>query len=102
MTIVEIARVAHNVYKTYCDNLNIQGHLSWKDSSGEQRERSIFIMACLLEEPSIIKTSLYCDWLKHKATSEKEAKDYIFSAVANSLSTYSHPPVEERQLELDL
>ena len=99
MDIKDIAQVAHEVNRAYCDFLGDFSQPFWKDASDWQKSRAIRNVHLYLE---ISKDAGFLESSCHDSTTkvhpclthynslpmEQQAKDYIFRSVVHALKPY--------------
>lgn len=112
MLIEEIARVAHEVNRAYCQALGDDTQLPWEDAPDWQRESAINGVQLHLAAPNTTPEESHANWLAQKTAdgwsygptknpelkqhpcfvpyaelpAEQKAKDYIFRGVVHALS----------------
>jgi len=112
MNIREIAKVAHEVNKAYCESMGDNSQVSWDDASQWQKESAIAGVRLHTDNPDVGPEASHESWMKHKEANgwvygedkdevakthpcmvpfdelppEQQAKDYIFRAVVHALS----------------
>ena len=111
MTFEEIARVAHEVNRSYCRAIGDDSQLAWEYAPEWQRASAINGVKFIAETPDASPSASHDSWLAEKQAdgwrygpikdperkehpcfvpydelpTEQKAKDYIFGAVARSL-----------------
>lgn len=112
MNISEIARVAHEINRAYCEALGDSSQPEWSDAPDWQRESAINGVRFHLDNPSAGPEHSHESWLDEKEAAgwkygpvkdpeakehpcfvpyealpvEQRAKDYLFRAVVHALS----------------
>lgn len=111
----EIARIAHEVNRSYCQSLGDYSQAPWEDSPEWQRSSAINGVAFHLKNPGSSPESSHNEWLKEKAGDgwqygpvkdvskkthpcfvpykdlpvEQRSKDYIFIGVVHALKDFA-------------
>lgn len=114
MTPNEIARIAHEVNRAYCQALGDFSHVPWEEAPADQKESAMLGVKFHTENPEAGPRASHDSWLYHKLATgwtygpvkrqdllrhpcicsfedlpvEQQAKDFIFCAVVRSLHTY--------------
>lgn len=112
MTIREVARVAHEINRAYCQALGDNSQAEWEDAPEWQKESAIQGVQFHLNNPSAGASASHDNWLKtkieagwkfgpvkdadkkehpccvefHELPTEQKAKDFIFRAVVHALT----------------
>jgi hypothetical protein len=108
MKVEEIARVAHEVNRGYCDSLGDASQPKWEDAPEWQRQSAMVGVEMHLANPDATPEQSHESWLKEKEANgwkygpvkdsvkkehpcfrppqEQKAKDYIFRAVVRALA----------------
>lgn len=113
MTVTEVARVAHEINKAYCESIGDNSQPSWDDAPDWQRSSAINGVLFHLENDAPPSAS-HESWLKQKEEegwkygpvknpetkehpcfvpydqlpTEQKSKDYLFKQVVHSLMDY--------------
>jgi hypothetical protein len=66
MTIVEVARIAHEANRTYCQVLGEGGQVSWDDAPLWQRVSATNGVAFILEHPPSTPEDVHASWMAEK------------------------------------
>lgn len=111
MTIVDIAAVAHEANRVYCQALGDSSQLPWVDAPDWQRRSALNGVKFHLENPGASPSASHDEWLKEKYATgwkhgpvkdpekkehpccvpfdelppEQQAKDRLFSAIVGAL-----------------
>lgn len=119
---LEIARVAHEVNAAYCRSIGDDSQLSWDDASDELKASCLAGVTMNLENSEATPESNHESWMKERLENdwilgdekseelkthpllipydelpvEQRAKDYIFKALINSMSTMPEVKVAEK------
>lgn len=119
MTIENIAQVAHELNKAYCESIGDNSQPSWEDAPEWQKSSAINGVVFHLENPNASPSASHDSWLKQKneegwkygaiknpetkehpcfvpyeqLPNEQKAKDYIFRQTIHSLRKYIAEPV---------
>lgn len=114
MNKVDIAKVAHEINKTYCLSIGDSSQLTWDDSQEWQKDSAINGVEFHLKNPDASPASSHNSWLKEKQESgwkyglvkdvskkehpcfvayddlpyEQRTKDYLFKQVVDSLKVF--------------
>lgn len=114
MKVEEIAEVAHNVNKAYCESIGDDSQPTWEDAPQWQKTSSINGVKFHLENPSASPSASHDSWLEEKTKdgwkwgeikdadkkehpcfmpynllpTEQKSKDYIFKQIVDSLKYY--------------
>lgn len=112
MTQEEIARVAHEVNKAYCEALGDESQVSWEEAPQWQRDSAIQGVKLHIEHPEAGPEASHESWMAQKVAEgwtwgpikdpqekkhycivpfndlppEQQAKDFIFRAVVHALN----------------
>ena len=118
MTHEDIARVAHEVNRAYCQSLGDYSQMVWDESPDWQQKSAIQGVSLHLES-NISPQDSHANWMRQKQldgwkygpeknptkkehpcmlpyrelTPDQKAKDFIFKAVVSSLMKYFKEPV---------
>lgn len=121
MTVEQIARVAHQVNKAYCESLGDMTQVDWEAAPQWQKDSAINGVKFILENPDATPATTHESWLKqkreegwiHGENKDLEAKthpcmveydqlpqfqrtkDYVFGAVVRSLKDARMKVAEE-------
>lgn len=111
MDTVNIARVAHQINKSYCEALGDNSQVEWSEAPGWQKTSAINGVEFHLSNPNAGPSHSHDEWLKEKEATgwkygevkdadkkehpcfvpydelpaEQKAKDYIFRAIVHEL-----------------
>jgi hypothetical protein len=114
MRIIDIARIAHEVNKAYCESRGDTTQLSWEQAPVWQKQSAENGVRLHLENPNLGPEASHNSWMKEKIDlgwvhgdikdaeakthpcivpfdelpKEQQAKDFLFKAVCNSLSIH--------------
>jgi hypothetical protein len=114
MHVEDIARVAHEVNKAYCETIGDHSQKPWEEAADWQKQSALNGVRMQLDNPSVTPEDLHKSWLKEKADAgwtwgptknvekkehpcfieysrlpqEQTAKDYLFRAVVQSLTKH--------------
>lgn len=114
MTIEQIAKVAHELNKAYCESIGDNSQPTWEDAPEWQKSSAVNGVKFHLENPTAGPSASHDSWLKQKEEegwkygevkdpekkehpcfvpyeklpTEQKAKDYIFRQVIHSLKSY--------------
>lgn len=114
MTIEQIAKVAHELNKAYCESIGDTSQPTWEDASDWQKSSAVNGVKFHLENPTAGPSASHDSWLKQKEEegwkygevkdpekkehpcfvpyeklpTEQKAKDHIFRQVIHSLKSY--------------
>jgi hypothetical protein len=114
MTIENIARVAHEVNKAYCESLGDTSQPSWEDAPEWQKNSAIGGVKFHLDNPDATPEKSHESWMQQKTEegwrygpvkdpdnkehpcylpynelpAEQKAKDYLFRQIIHSLKRY--------------
>lgn len=117
MQIEDIARVCHEVNRSYCQALGDSSQVPWEEAPQWQKYSAIARVKLHLQDPLAGPAKSHESWLAHKLDNgwkyglakdaekrthpciapfdqlpkEQQAKDYIFCAVVHALSAYLTP-----------
>ena len=112
MTPEQIARVAHEVNRAYCQALGDYSHPAWEDAPKWQRDSALLGVQLHTENPAAGPQASHDSWMAQKVAEgwtygpekrpdlkqhhcmvpfdelprEQQAKDYIFRAVVHALA----------------
>jgi hypothetical protein len=98
MTTTNIAKVAHEINKAYCESIGDNSQLSWDEAPEWQRSSAINGVQFHLDNPDASPSASHDSWLK-----QKEEEGWKYGPVKNA-ETKEHPcyvpydqlPVEQR------
>jgi hypothetical protein len=96
MTTTDIARVAHEVNKSYCESIGDHSQKSWEEAEGWQKQSAIKGVQFALENPDAPPSAQHDSW-----TADKVKDGWVYGPVKNP-DTKEHPclvPYEELPLE---
>jgi len=111
LTILDIARVAHEVNRAYCESLGDHSQARWEDAPAWQKTSAEAGVLFIKQNPDALPSASHDSWLKQKSQegwvygpvknveskehpcfvpydelpTEQKTKDYLFGAVARSL-----------------
>jgi len=114
----EIARVAHEVNRAYCNALGDHSQPTWEDAPDWQRESALVGVALHVQRPEAGPEASHASWLEEKQRTgwrfglvkdpvakthpcmvdfaalpvEQQAKDFIFRAVVHALASARPEP----------
>lgn len=114
MTLEQVAQVAHEINKTYCEALGDKTQLIWEEAPEWQRSSAIHGVNFHLNNPDAGPDASHNNWLKQKEEegwkygpvkntetkehpcfipydqlpTEQKAKDYLFRQIVHSLKPY--------------
>lgn len=114
MTPTDIAKVAHEVNKAYCESIGDNSMLNWEDAFEWQKKKAVNGVQLYLENPDATPSQIHQNWLKQMAEEgwkygpvknfkakehpcflpyeqlplELKAKDFIFRQTVHSLKQY--------------
>lgn len=114
MTIVQIAQVAHEINKAYCESIGDMSQPSWEDAPDWQRASAIHGVDFHLNNPDATPSASHESWFKQKEQdgwkygpikdadkkehpcfvpydqlpTEQKSKDYLFRQICHSLKPY--------------
>lgn len=114
MTIPQIAQVAHEINKAYCESIGDHSQVSWEDAPGWQKDSAKNGVNFVLLNPEAPPSASHESWLKQKEEEgwkygdvkdadkkehpcfvpydqlplEQRSKDYLFKQVVESLKDY--------------
>jgi len=112
MTIPEIAKVAHEINRSYCTAIGDDSQLPWEEATEGQRESCIAGVVTHLNNPNMTPEQSHISWLNHKKErgwcwgpvkneekrqhpcmmeydslpEDQRVKDYLFATVVHQLS----------------
>lgn len=115
MTIEQIAKVAHELNKAYCESIGDNSQPTWEEAPDWQKSSAINGVKFHLENPNAGPSASHDSWLKQKEEegwkygevkdpekkehpcfvpyeklpTEQKAKDYIFRQVVHSLKEFA-------------
>lgn len=98
LTVEDIAELAHEVNRSYCDSIGDNSQLAWDDAPEWQRLSAINGVKFHIENPNATPSASHDNWLK-----QKEDEGWKYGPVKNA-ETKEHPcflpfdqlPVEQR------
>lgn len=119
MRIPEVARVAHEMNKAFCESIGDNSQPNWDDAPNWQKDSAINGVKFHLENPDASPSASHDSWLKQKQEegwkygeikdadkkehpcfvpydqlpTEQKSKDYLFKQVIHSLKKFV--PIEE-------
>ena len=96
MTVENIAQLAHEINKAYCESIGDTSQVSWADAPEWQRKSAIAGVNFCLNNPSAPPSANHDSWLR-----EKEADGWKYGPVKN-VETKEHPcyvPYEQLPVE---
>jgi hypothetical protein len=114
MTIEQVAKVAHELNKAYCESIGDKSQTSWEEAPEWQRSSAINGVNFHLQNPEASPSASHESWFKQKEEegwkygpvknadakehpcfvsydmlpTEQKSKDYIFKQVVNSLKPF--------------
>jgi hypothetical protein len=114
MTTADIAQVAHEVNKAYCEAIGDKSQTSWEDAPAWQKESAVLGVMFHVENPDAGPEASHNSWLKEKLENgwrlghvkdanekthpcilpfqdlpkEQQAKDFLFRQVVHSLKKF--------------
>ncbi len=114
MTIEQIAQVAHEVNKAYCESIGDTSQPSWEDAPEWQKKSAVVGVEFHLNNPDASPSASHESWLKekeadgweygpekdaekkehpcfvpyHQLPTEQQSKDYLFRQIIHSLKKY--------------
>lgn len=114
MTIQEIAQVAHEINKSYCEAIGDNSQAGWEDAPQWQKESAVLGVIFHMENPDAGADASHNIWMKEKLengwkhghvkdenekthpcilpfeylSKEQQAKDYLFRQVVHSLKKF--------------
>ncbi len=114
LTVFEIAKVAHEINRSYCQALGDTSQPSWEDAPDWQRTSAINGVKFHLANPGASPSHSHDEWLKEKIDTgwkygrvknpelkehpcivpyeqlplEQKAKDYLFRGTVHALSSF--------------
>jgi hypothetical protein len=92
MKVIDIAKVAHELNKAYCESIGDNSQPSWDDAPSWQRDSAIRGVLFHLQNPEATPSASHESWLK-----QKTEEGWKYGAVKNP-ETKEHPcfiPYEE-------
>ena len=96
MTIEQIAQVAHEVNKAYCQAIGDYSQVEWADAPQWQKDSAISGVKFHLDNPNKGPEDAHAEWMRHKMSegwSYGEVKD-VFKKQHPALIEYSKLPTE--------
>lgn len=98
MTVVQLAQVAHEINKTYCESIGDNSQPSWDDAPDWQRASAIHGVDFHLNNPDATPEMSHLNWL-----AEKEAAGWVYGEVKDAekkqhpcFRPYNELPLEQR------
>lgn len=98
MTIEEIAQVAHNVNKAYCETIGDLTQKYWGDAEDWQKQSAISGVQTLIDNPNLSPEETHQHWLEYKT-----AEGWVFGEIKDAekkthpcIKPYSELPYEQR------
>jgi len=114
MTIEQIAQVAHEINKSYCESIGDKSQVSWEDAPEWQRKSAIVGVNFHIDNPNAGPSASHESWLKEKEAdgwkygpekdvdkkehpcfvpynqlpTEQQSKDFLFRQVIHSLKKF--------------
>jgi hypothetical protein len=114
MNIIEIAQVAHEINKAFCESIGDNTQKNWDESPEWQKESAIIGVQFHLDNPDASPSASHDSWLKQKEEDgwkygevkdaekkehpcfvpyeqlpvQQQSKDYLFKQVVHSLKAY--------------
>jgi len=111
MTNEQIAKVAHEINKAFCESIGDDSQLTWEDAPDWQKESAINGVQFHIDNPDALPSNSHESWLKQKEDEgwkygpvkdpekkehpcfvpydelpvEQKSKDYLFKQVIHSL-----------------
>lgn len=85
MTIIEIAQVAHEINKAFCESIGDSSQPSWNDAPDWQKSSAINGVKFHFENPDASPSASHDSWLK-----QKEEEGWKYGPVKNP-ETKEHP-----------
>jgi hypothetical protein len=118
MKVLDIAKVAHELNKAYCESIGDNSQPNWEDAPDWQKSSAINGVNFHLENPDASPSASHDSWLKQKTEegwkygkvknpetkehpcfvpyeqlpNEQKAKDYIFRQTVHSLKAFLSVP----------
>lgn len=96
MKIEEIARICHQVNKSFCESIGDNSQINWEESQEWQKKSAINGVKFHLENQNIMPSDSHDSWLK-----EKIENGWIYGEVKN-IEKKTHPccvPYEQLPIE---
>ncbi len=120
MSTADIAQVAHEINKAYCESIGDNSQPTWDDAPEWQRSSAVNGVKFHLDNPDAPPSASHESWLKQKEEEgwkygevkdpekkehpcfvpydqlpvSQRSKDYLFKQVIHSLKKYHQPAVE--------
>lgn len=114
MNIIEIAKVAHEINKAFCESIGDNTQKNWDEAPEWQKESAIIGVQFHLDNPDASPSASHDSWLKQKEEEgwkygevkdaekkehpcfvpyeqlpvQQQSKDYLFKQVVHSLKAY--------------
>ena len=114
MKIEDIAKVAHEINKSYCESIGDNSQVSWEEAPDWQKKSAITGVQFHLDNPNASPSASHDSWLKEKEIdgwkygpekdiekkehpcfvpynqlpTEQQSKDFLFRQVIHSLKQY--------------
>lgn len=85
MRLLDIAKVAHEANRAYCETIGDQSQLPWSEAPTWQHKSALDGVLAVLRNPSITSAESHANWLSHK-----EAEGWKYGPVKNP-ETREHP-----------
>lgn len=120
MIVKQIAQVAHEINKAYCESIGDNSQPSWEEAPEWQKSSAINGVQFHLDNPDAPPSASHESWLKQKTEegwkygavknpdkkehpcfvpyeelpTEQKSKDYLFKQIVHSLKEYIEQPVD--------
>lgn len=98
MNIEQIARLCHELNKSYCESIGDNSQVSWDDAEQWQKDSAIKGVEFFINCPNVTPIDQHNQWMLHK-----KSDDWIYGPIKNSLTKehpclvpYSELPIEQR------
>lgn len=114
MNLIDIAKIAHEVNRSYCQSIGDNSQLTWENAPQWQQESAMLGVILHTENPQASASASHESWMKQKIDSgwvygakknpdlkehpcivafdelpvEQQAKDYIFRSVVHNLTPF--------------
>lgn len=85
MRLLDIAQVAHEANRAYCDTIGDTSQLPWHEAPTWQHKSALDGVQAILRNPSLTSADSHANWLAHK-----EAEGWKYGPVKNA-ETREHP-----------